>query len=79
MNEILQRLEDKVITLVDEMEALRGKLTSLVQENHALKADLASTKNQTETEQEKLRGILNLLEGVEKDMSCAAPAACEIQ
>lgn len=54
----LQRLEDKIIGLVDELEKLRG-------ENQQLRAESGELKQQSTNENEKLRGILSLLEGVE--------------
>jgi len=74
MNDTLHKLEDKVIRLVDELEGLRSKLTAMVKENQDLRAENASLKGQSESEQEKLRGILNLLDGVEKEISFADDA-----
>lgn len=65
MIDILQRLEDRVINLVDELESLRTKLAVLVQENHHIKAENQHLKARSESEQEKLSGILNLLDGVD--------------
>lgn len=78
MIDVLQKLEDRVINLVDELETLRAKLSVLVQENQAIRAENESLKGRSESEQEKLRGILNLLDGVEDDMAMA-PAVAEAQ
>lgn len=65
MSDFLQRLEDKVLSLVSEVEALREANKRLLVENDEL-------KQRTETESDKLRGILSLLDGVDSPKETAA-------
>jgi regulator of replication initiation timing len=57
MNDILQQLENKVVALVDEIEKLRATNRQLATENHEIKGG-------SQHDEEKLRGILSLLEDV---------------
>lgn len=54
----LQKLEEKVMILLTELEALRKELTVVRQENASLKADKA-------TYTKKLQGLLALMDSLE--------------
>ena len=64
MNDLLQALEDKVVALVDELEGLRAKLNEAQKENQELKANNQSMQSRVTTDQDKLEGILSLLDTV---------------
>jgi regulator of replication initiation timing len=54
----LQKLEEKVMVLLTELETLRKEMTQLRKDNAALKADKANYAN-------KLQGLISLLESLE--------------
>jgi len=67
MNDMLQKLEDKVVSLVDELDALRGKLKTLVKENQELRYENQTHREKASADQEKLQGIVNLLDSMEEN------------
>jgi regulator of replication initiation timing len=52
---LLQKLEEKVLTLLTEMDRMRKELSHLKMENHSL-------KNETQDSTKKLQGLVTLLE-----------------
>lgn len=74
MNDTLQRLEDKVISLVDELESLRTKLRAMTQENQELQRASQELKELETARQEKLQGLVSLLDSVESEIA-SAPAS----
>ncbi len=69
MNDMLQRLEDKVISLVDELESLRAKLRTATRENQELQQLNQELRLQESTQQEKLQGLVSLLDSIEAEVS----------
>lgn len=69
MYDMLQKLEDKVITLVEELENMRSKMANLVRENQALREEATAAQATSGNSEEKLRGILSLLEDAEREMT----------
>jgi SMC interacting uncharacterized protein involved in chromosome segregation len=85
MNEVLQQLEDKVVSLVDELERLRSQVKTTeaqLKAEQAAKQELAAQLEQKQAQagmsQEKLQGIMSLLESVDKTESTTAEVATEV-
>jgi|GEM_PF-2539483 regulator of replication initiation timing len=74
MSQMLQKLEDSVISLIDEVEHLRAEMITLTEDNQRLKAEVDEVRGQTSSEQVKLESILSLLD----DVDAAKPAAVEV-
>ena len=64
MSDLLQKLEDRVVALVEELETTKQTLNTLRPENQRLSADLDAAKNEGSADESKLQGILSLLEDV---------------
>jgi regulator of replication initiation timing len=58
MDSLLLKLEEKVMTLLTELEDLRNEMQNVRQENFQLKSERESQKD-------KLHGLLSLLESLE--------------
>ena len=69
MSDMLQKLEDKVISLVSELEALRSKMKILVKETQELKYENQELRSQIENDKEKLKGIVSLLDSLETSIT----------
>ncbi len=57
---LLQKLEEKVVVLVSQLESLRRECGQLKRENSAFKAEQGKNA-------EKLRAVISLLDVLEKD------------
>lgn len=54
---LLQKIEEKMMTLLSEVESLRGEVLNLKRENASLKTD-------REKWEDRLRGLVSLLDSV---------------
>lgn len=61
---LLQKLEEKMMVLLSEVEDLRKEVRRLNDENSALKVDRENQRAATNSHTEKLRGLIELLDTV---------------
>jgi len=72
---MLQKLEDKVITLVEELEADRNRIKLLAKETYELKHENNELKARLETDKEKLKNIVNLIDSIDATIETSLPSA----
>lgn len=64
MNDMLQKLEDRIIQLLEEMETKQSHIQELKHNNQALSEENERLKQTAEQETQKIESMLKLLDGV---------------